>query len=52
MASGVLTTLVGIIFLLGWPVNSLWLLGVVLAIDLIFHGVSEILFGLALKAGR
>ena len=52
MASGVLTTLVGIVFLLGWPVNSLWLLGLVLAIDLIFHGISQILFGLALKADR
>jgi uncharacterized membrane protein HdeD (DUF308 family) len=52
MASGVLTTLVGIVFILGWPVNSLWLLGLVLAIDLTFQGVSDILLGFALKAGR
>jgi uncharacterized membrane protein HdeD (DUF308 family) len=33
-------------------VNSLWLLGLILAIDLTFQGMSAIAFGLALKAGR
>jgi uncharacterized membrane protein HdeD (DUF308 family) len=52
LASGALTTLVGIVFILGWPVNSLWLLGLFLAIDLIFQGISQILLGVALKADR
>lgn len=52
MTSGVVSALVGIVFALGWPVNSLWLLGLVLAIDLTFQGVSAIVFGLTLKAGR
>jgi len=47
VASGVVTTLTGLVFLLGWPVNSLWLLGLVLAIDLIFQGCA--LVGLAAK---
>lgn len=52
LASGVVSILVGVVFLLGWPVNSLWLLGVVLAVDLAFQGVSMIGFGLALKPAR
>jgi uncharacterized membrane protein HdeD (DUF308 family) len=51
-ASGVITTLAGIVVALGWPVNTLWLLGRVLAIDLIFQGVAAIAFGLALRADR
>ncbi len=50
VASGIVSVIAGIIFILGWPVNSLWLLGMVLAIDLIFQGVSAIAFGVALKA--
>lgn len=52
VASGVVSTLAGIVFALGWPVNSLWLLGLVLAIDLTFQGVSAIVIGLTLKAAR
>ncbi len=49
VATGVLTALVGIVIALGWPVNSLWVLGAFLAIDLIFQGWSFIAFGLGLK---
>jgi uncharacterized membrane protein HdeD (DUF308 family) len=49
VASGVMTTLVGVIFLVGWPVNTLYLLGLVLAIDLVFQGISAIGFGFAIK---
>jgi uncharacterized membrane protein HdeD (DUF308 family) len=52
VASGVVSALVGIVFALDWPLNSLWLLGLILAIDLTFQGVSAIAFGFALKAGR
>jgi len=33
-------------------VNSLWVLGLLMAIDLIFQGWAFIAFGLALKAAR
>jgi uncharacterized membrane protein HdeD (DUF308 family) len=46
-ASGMVTILTGLVFLLGWPVDSLWLLGLVLAIDLIFQGCA--LLGLAAR---
>jgi uncharacterized membrane protein HdeD (DUF308 family) len=52
LASGVITLLAGLGVVIGWPVNTLWLLGLVLAIDLTFQGVAAIAFGLALKAAR
>jgi uncharacterized membrane protein HdeD (DUF308 family) len=48
-ASGLVTTIAGLIFLLGWPVNSLWLLGLLLSIDLIFQGCALIGLGLRLR---
>jgi len=50
VASGAITTIAGLIFLLGWPVNSLWLLGLVLAIDLIFQGCALVGLGLRFRA--
>lgn len=52
MASGLITTLAGLIFAVGWPANTLWLLGIVLAVDLAFQGATAIGFGLALKGSR
>jgi uncharacterized membrane protein HdeD (DUF308 family) len=51
-ASGVVTLLVGIVFALGWPADTLWLLGLVLAVDLTFQGIAAIAYGLALRAER
>lgn len=48
-AAGVVTFVAGLVIALGWPVNSLWILGLVLAIDLVFQGWSFIAFGTALK---
>ncbi len=52
IAAGIVTLLVGILIALRWPANSLWVLGLFLAIDLIFQGWTFIAFGLALKAGK
>lgn len=49
VASGVLTLLVGLLFLVQWPANALFLLGVVLAVDLTFQGVAWLVTGLELK---
>ena len=49
VAAGVISALAGLIIAMGWPVNSLWVLGLFLAIDLIFQGWSFIAVGLALK---
>ena len=45
--SGLVTFILGVIILAGWPVNSLYILGMFLAIDLVFYGVA--LIGLALQ---
>jgi len=52
VASGVITLLVGIIVAAGWPANTLWVLGLFLAIDLTFQGASALLFGLTLRSAR
>ncbi|MVT64904.1 HdeD family acid-resistance protein [Bradyrhizobium pachyrhizi] len=49
IASGVVTTVAGLIFLLGWPINSLWLLGLLLSLDLAFQGCALVGLGLRLR---
>lgn len=49
VAAGVVTALAGVIIAIGWPINSLFVLGIFLAFDLIFQGWGYIAFGLALK---
>lgn len=49
VTAGVVTALAGLIIAVGWPVNSLWVLGMFLAIDLIFQGWTFVAFGLALR---
>ncbi|MCY1305571.1 hypothetical protein D9M70_553850 [compost metagenome] len=50
MALGGLVTLAaGLIIAAGWPVNSLWILGLFLAVDLVMQGLSLIAFGVLAK---
>lgn len=49
LASGILTSLVGFLIILGWPINTLWLLGLVLGLDLVFQGIAAVGFGLTVK---
>jgi uncharacterized membrane protein HdeD (DUF308 family) len=46
---GVITLLAGLVIIAGWPVNSLWLLGLFLAIDLVMQGLALIAFGVLAK---
>lgn len=46
---GLITVLAGLVIMAGWPVNSLWVLGIFLAIDLILQGITFIAFGFGLK---
>jgi len=45
--SGLVTFFLGVVILAGWPTNSWYVLGLFLAIDLVFYGVA--LLGLALQ---
>lgn len=47
---GVITALAGLVIALGWPVNSLWILGLFLAIDLTMQGWALIAVALASKS--
>ncbi len=49
LASGALTLIIGVIIAAGWPVNSVWVLGLFLSIDLIFAGIAYIVFGIDIK---
>jgi uncharacterized membrane protein HdeD (DUF308 family) len=49
VAAGVVTALAGVIIALGWPVNSLFVLGIFLAIDLLFQGATLTALGFALR---
>jgi uncharacterized membrane protein HdeD (DUF308 family) len=49
-ASGLVTLLAGIVFVVGWPINTLWLLGMLLAFDLVFQGFATIALGLTLRS--
>ncbi|SNB62088.1 Uncharacterized membrane protein HdeD, DUF308 family [Arboricoccus pini] len=47
--SGIITLLAGLVVAVGWPVNSLFILGLLLAIDLIFQGWASVALGLAMR---
>ena len=49
IVGGAVTALVGLVILLGWPTNSLAILGMLLGIDLLFTGFMWVGFGLRLK---
>ncbi len=50
MAGGAITALVGLLVILGWPTNSILVLGTLLGVDLLFTGVMWVGFGLRLRS--
>ena len=49
MTAGVVTIFAGLVIATGWPVNSLWVIGLFLGVDLLFQGWSYIAVGLAIR---
>jgi uncharacterized membrane protein HdeD (DUF308 family) len=47
--SGVVTLFLGILILSQWPVSSLWLIGTLLGVDLLFNGASWIALALGVR---
>lgn len=47
--SGVASILVAAVIGLEWPVNALWILGLILAVDLLFQGVALLAVALSAK---
>ncbi|WP_454888593.1 HdeD family acid-resistance protein [Sphingobium indicum] len=48
--SAVASIATALVIALGWPVNSIWVLGLILSIDLLFQGVALLLIGLSLHS--
>ena len=44
------TILLGLIIVSHWPVDSIYVLGTLLGVDLLFHGVGWVSFGVGLQA--
>ena len=44
------TILLGLIIVSGWPLDSVYVLGTLLGVDLLFHGVGWVSFGMGLHA--
>lgn len=47
--SSLVTLATGILIAIGWPANSVWILGLLLGFDLLFQGWSLLLAGFALR---
>jgi uncharacterized membrane protein HdeD (DUF308 family) len=44
------TFLLGLIIVMRWPTDSVYVLGVLLGVDLLFHGAGWVAFGIGLRA--
>jgi uncharacterized membrane protein HdeD (DUF308 family) len=44
VVSGVLGVIAGLVILIGWPVTGLWVIGFLLGVDLVLHGVGWLVF--------
>jgi uncharacterized membrane protein HdeD (DUF308 family) len=52
LISGIIGVLAGLVILAGWPVTGLWVLGFLLGIDLISHGIAWLAYGWLMPAPR
>lgn len=49
VVGGLVTLAVGLFIMMRWPINSLWVLGLFLAVDLMVQGLSYVTYGLGFK---
>ena len=50
IAGGIVTALIGVLIVFGWPADTLVILGTLLGVDLVFTGVMWVGFGLRLRS--
>jgi uncharacterized membrane protein HdeD (DUF308 family) len=50
--AGAVTILLGLIVVTHWPADSIWVLGTLLGVDLLFNGAGWVRFGLGLRGRR
>ena len=52
LLNGVVDVFLGILIWNGWPESGLWVIGLFVGIDLIFHGVGWVMLGLGVRPYR
>jgi uncharacterized membrane protein HdeD (DUF308 family) len=52
LVAAAFTFLLGLIIVAQWPTNAAYVLGILLGVDLIFHGVGWTTFGYGLRPRR
>jgi uncharacterized membrane protein HdeD (DUF308 family) len=50
--SGIVSLVVGILLYASLPWSSLWVVGTLIAVELVFHGIAWVQFGLSLRKGH
>ncbi len=49
LLNGIISILIGILFLIGWPFSSIWLVGLLVGISLFIDGVTMMIVGFSIK---
>jgi uncharacterized membrane protein HdeD (DUF308 family) len=52
LLAAVVTFLLGLVIVVHWPTDSVYVLGILLGVDLLFHGVGWATFGVGLRPRR
>ena len=52
LLAAAVTFLLGLVIVVHWPTDSVYVLGILLGVDLLFHGIGWATFGLGLRARR
>ncbi len=52
LLGGVINFALGLMIMAGWPATGLWLIGLFVGIEMIFHGTAWIMLALALKGKK
>ncbi|CAN5125912.1 HdeD family acid-resistance protein [soil metagenome] len=50
LLSGIVSIAAAAVIAIGWPIDAIWLLGLLLSLDLLFQGIMMMLLGLALRS--
>ena len=50
--AGIISLLLGIIIVAGWPVSGLWVIGLFVALELLLHGVAYVMLALSARRDR
>jgi uncharacterized membrane protein HdeD (DUF308 family) len=52
LVNGIVTLVLAMLMLGGWPLSAFWALGTLIGIDIILNGMASVMIGSALRQGR